>query len=274
MHYQRQRHGVPLNACTVPGCDRPAHAKGLCRAHYDRRRDGASLDAPVRAYRQPKATCTVEGCPRGAVARGLCGAHYQRALKGRPVDSPIRSRVDAPSVGCSVPGCDRRVKSRGLCPKHYERQRTGRPLDAPIKRGRPRREVVVPERALPVEAEPKDRRTCLNCGQPFPPAEWNLKLFCSNKCACAYRHATGGPVVLGEREFTCAGCGQRVRTAPTEDFRWRFCSRSCREKWRQSYRNKRVGQHFGGDWKIEADAAANAAMMREVEDLAKRGWKP
>ena len=38
--------------CLVPGCVRPAYAKGLCNAHYIRGRKGLPLDAPVRARKR------------------------------------------------------------------------------------------------------------------------------------------------------------------------------------------------------------------------------
>ena len=69
-------------ACTVPGCDRPAHGNGMCKRHYQRAwrlaRDG-----------NPNALlCGVEGCQRPADSRGLCGPCYQRhryhATKTRP----------------------------------------------------------------------------------------------------------------------------------------------------------------------------------------------
>lgn len=37
--------------CNVIGCCRPAQARGMCGAHYNRMRRGADMAKPVRAYR-------------------------------------------------------------------------------------------------------------------------------------------------------------------------------------------------------------------------------
>lgn len=39
-------------ACSVPGCERPHEARGLCSRHYQRQREGIPLDQPWRGYRQ------------------------------------------------------------------------------------------------------------------------------------------------------------------------------------------------------------------------------
>lgn len=38
-----------VEACQVPSCDLPRHARGLCQAHYIRHRKGSSLGSPVRS---------------------------------------------------------------------------------------------------------------------------------------------------------------------------------------------------------------------------------
>ena len=35
-------------SCAAPGCVRPATARGMCQAHYNRRARGTALDRPVR----------------------------------------------------------------------------------------------------------------------------------------------------------------------------------------------------------------------------------
>jgi hypothetical protein len=43
-----------IGVCSVPGCDRPIHCKGLCDNHYRRSNRGTSLDTPI----QSRYTCT------------------------------------------------------------------------------------------------------------------------------------------------------------------------------------------------------------------------
>jgi WhiB family redox-sensing transcriptional regulator len=39
--------------CTVTGCDRPPHARGLCRLHYNRHREGRDVATPPRVVLPP-----------------------------------------------------------------------------------------------------------------------------------------------------------------------------------------------------------------------------
>lgn len=174
---------------------------------------------------------------------------------------------------CNVKSCDRNAKRKGLCDAHYARARRGAPMDAPIgapPSGRPRRlpVPVAPERALPVNAEPADCIKCLACGKTFPPPSGNLKLFCSSTCRMRYNRYHGR-VALGVREFDCAGCGAHVFTDPENDFRYRFCSETCRRAWRDTYRKKSVGQSYGGIWRIKRDSQANKRFMEAAEKCLK-----
>jgi hypothetical protein len=122
-------------ACSVRVCDRPAWARGLCNAHYDRwRRSGAAGDTPVRSLQARDGQCAVQGCERPRKTGGLCGAHYWRV---RTHGDPGPAAVAAYRAGpCSVADCGRRTVGRGLCRMHYERQRKGREVGsaAPQKR--------------------------------------------------------------------------------------------------------------------------------------------
>ena len=62
--------------CSVPGCDNPVQAQGLCYKHYQRlRRTGT-----VEKIKEVK-VCSVPGCNNKVHARGLCNKHYVRALR-------------------------------------------------------------------------------------------------------------------------------------------------------------------------------------------------
>lgn len=40
-------------SCSIPDCDKPVHAQGLCKAHYMRRMRGVPMSAPLRPYGEP-----------------------------------------------------------------------------------------------------------------------------------------------------------------------------------------------------------------------------
>lgn len=93
--------------CSVPNCDRPAHARELCTTHYAKDR--------VRRKQEAGELCSEEGCTKGAAVRGLCAKHYAiraKTLDGlpkakRPVSVPdIRGRFEyyvpeIPEEGCT-----------------------------------------------------------------------------------------------------------------------------------------------------------------------------
>lgn len=45
--------------CAVPECNDPQYAKGVCKAHYERRRRGVFTETPVR--KKPQARRKYEG---------------------------------------------------------------------------------------------------------------------------------------------------------------------------------------------------------------------
>ena len=64
--------------CTKPGCDKPHHAGGLCRAHHHR--------SQFQTTRLAK-TCSVAGCGEKHYGKGRCVKHYHRnryRTEGRP----------------------------------------------------------------------------------------------------------------------------------------------------------------------------------------------
>jgi len=66
--------------CRVKGCDRLVYSKGLCSAHYRRKRTLGSVQAhkPLRIAKYPDdAICTACG-DRRVYAKNLCPRCYQR----------------------------------------------------------------------------------------------------------------------------------------------------------------------------------------------------
>lgn len=67
--------------CSMPGCDKPHRARGLCNTHYHYLRRHNHL--PPKLYPE---TCTIDGCDKNLEARGLCYLHYTRWRKRGTVE--------------------------------------------------------------------------------------------------------------------------------------------------------------------------------------------
>ena len=78
-----------MNVCTIRGCGKRHHAKGLCLTHYQRqRRQGDAhgeipVGAQVQGGRKVMTVCTRPGCGKPHLARGLCQACYRRDYRRR-----------------------------------------------------------------------------------------------------------------------------------------------------------------------------------------------
>ncbi len=60
------------NRCSVEGCKREYRAKGYCRVHYKKWRNGAM---PKKGrYKR----CSEDGCNKPRGRWGLCSDHYQK----------------------------------------------------------------------------------------------------------------------------------------------------------------------------------------------------
>ena len=113
--------------CSVAVCDRPAWARGLCRAHHQRwRTTGDPGRTPVRPVQDRDGPCTVRGCDRIRKTAGLCGAHYWRSrVHGDPGPAEIMTsgrdrarssgatggRSAADSAACTTRGGGRAERS-------------------------------------------------------------------------------------------------------------------------------------------------------------------
>ncbi len=76
----------------VADCERPLYAQAYCNPHYQRRRRGGRLDAPLQAPRDGE--CAVDGCDRFIRSRRLCEKHYRRLrLYGDPLGRKPREKA-------------------------------------------------------------------------------------------------------------------------------------------------------------------------------------
>lgn len=63
-------------SCVVWQCDRQAHARGMCHAHYRDWKDGKQLRGAPSV--QPVASCSVDECDKPSRSKGYCTPHYNR----------------------------------------------------------------------------------------------------------------------------------------------------------------------------------------------------
>ena len=128
--------------CSVPGCRRGSHSRGLCNGHHARwnyagRPDLAQFTATTTllGHRDPVPECGAADCRFAASTRGLCHSHHDAWKRlGRP-ELPagltlLRPVVTwRPPVECAVDSCGRWAQTTGpLCRPHAEQwRRQGRP---------------------------------------------------------------------------------------------------------------------------------------------------
>jgi hypothetical protein len=108
--------------CTVLDCDTPAHARGLCSAHYARWYAGQlRIDVPEDGRRKRSRVCSVDGCNKPARYRGWCGTHYTRWKRhGDPLHVE-KLKSYPPGTLCAAAGCERPARTGGYCKTHYGR---------------------------------------------------------------------------------------------------------------------------------------------------------
>lgn len=71
--------------CSIDGCDRNVHGRGLCGKHYQRRTKHGHTDDPPPL----PVGCSVDGCDGDRYARGWCFNHYQRWWKTGVVERAV-----------------------------------------------------------------------------------------------------------------------------------------------------------------------------------------
>jgi hypothetical protein len=138
--------------CSVPGCERPYYAKGLCNTHRKRflRWGEVRPDVPVR-QRIEATQCAVEACTRPRDGGRLCSGHRSRwyTLGDVVAEIPLGLMPRRPRpktyTPCSVLGCTAWSRLRGMCPAHADRVEVyGDPLPELPLGGRPgRREALL-----------------------------------------------------------------------------------------------------------------------------------
>lgn len=110
-----------MKMCEEEGCDKKFYAKGMCHAHYMKKR-----------RKENTRKCSLEGCERPYVSGGYCAAHYRRLQVHGDVGSPLVQRREG-NRNCEHPGCDRPHRAAGYCEVHYQRNRKGLDMDAPVQ---------------------------------------------------------------------------------------------------------------------------------------------
>jgi len=74
-----EKNQIITGKCSIDGCEKNSHCRGLCNAHYIRfQRYG---DPTVVFYEKRSTECKVDGCTLPVYAKGLCNKHWQRFHK-------------------------------------------------------------------------------------------------------------------------------------------------------------------------------------------------
>jgi Helix-turn-helix domain len=133
--------------CVVEGCNRPHHARGLCKMHYGRKlyhredfpefkpRRAISPEERVNIYTRRLAGESVADI---AAALKLNRTTIFCIIKGLIPKKPLLS-------GCLIPGCKKTHRARGYCTSHYYRlHKYGDPLiSAPRKLMTPEQKEII-----------------------------------------------------------------------------------------------------------------------------------
>lgn len=105
--YEKQRRAkraelAPLGfgkSCSIADCQRPHHATGLCRLHYNRKITTGSTELKPKAEAKVESPCSADGCAKDAKTLGYCGSHYSNYRKhGVAVVPNARGPRDEPKL--------------------------------------------------------------------------------------------------------------------------------------------------------------------------------
>jgi hypothetical protein len=112
LDYTERGIAMQATSCSIPDCDKPSRARGLCRMHYWR---WSQYGDPLISKKRQKAFCQAEGCDKAAFAQGWCNTHWARIKRTGSPQDPIKP------VGCLVEECRGEHLAKGYCIKHYTR---------------------------------------------------------------------------------------------------------------------------------------------------------
>jgi hypothetical protein len=244
MHYRRLQASGPLPplpvviGCSVEGCALPHLARGLCKNHYQRKRNAASAlansNAPYYIYRReflaanPRgdpltyAELRAERCKRTCLECGIefaaskpsyrrpycsksCGTkHMTRQPEYKAARTQLRRYPDKPCEHCGTMFRPHNSGSRFCSRKCSARTRASEDARRGFRRG----------------GTPK---LCEYCGDEFRPKNQNQR-HCSKSCTARARHARGGFGTYQRRVAygNCAGCGIPLVRAGQK-----YCSIQC-----------------------------------------------
>lgn len=111
------------STCIMENCSRPLYGRGLCSAHWQRKRRGAPMDTPIAPplgapRTKIKPPCKVPGCDRPHFGKGYCSAHLYRFRNGLDLQAPIRGYYEK-GQKCVAPGCEYEARANSRCSTHY-----------------------------------------------------------------------------------------------------------------------------------------------------------
>ena len=85
-HYSRDFYYSKVRQpCSLDGCEKPSHSRGLCPMHYQRQRTRGDVGIAGMERLPNIGPCAVEGCGQPMRKLIWCASHYQQHQKGHKV---------------------------------------------------------------------------------------------------------------------------------------------------------------------------------------------